>query len=95
MSGPDKATLTVVGAACVFCCLPLLVAAGPVVVVGGAVAAVAGGAAHLARRTKRTRADVPQQDDRQAQVAHPDDEDAESRAGDPIPAVERGRPISP
>ena len=56
MAGTDKATMTVVGVACVVCCLPLIVAAGPVVVAGGAVAAAATGAAHLTRRAKRRRA---------------------------------------
>ena len=53
MPGTDKATLTVIGAACVVCGLPLIAAAGPIVVVGGAAAAAAGGAAHLVRRAKR------------------------------------------
>ena len=57
MAGTDKATLTVVGAACVVCCLPLIVAAGPVVVAGGAIAA-AGGATHLARKARRKRTDA-------------------------------------
>ncbi len=55
MPGSDRMLLTVAGAACVVCCLPLIVAAGPVVAVGGAVAATAGVAAHAVRRSKRKR----------------------------------------
>ena len=58
MSGTDKVTMTVVGAGCVVCCLPLIVGAGPVVVAEGAVAAAAGGATHLARRARRKRNEV-------------------------------------
>jgi len=53
MPATDRTLLTVAGAACVVCCLPLIVAAGPVVAVGGAVAATAGVAAHAVRRSKR------------------------------------------
>jgi hypothetical protein len=53
VSAPDRTLLTVAGAACVACCLPLIVAAGPVVAVGGVAAATAGVAAHAVRRPKR------------------------------------------
>jgi hypothetical protein len=58
MAATDKATMTVIGAACVVCCLPLIAAAGPVVVASGAIAAAAGGTAHLARRVRRKRAET-------------------------------------
>lgn len=47
--------MAVVAGACVVCCLPLIVAAGPVVAAAGVVAAGTGAAAHVARRSKRTR----------------------------------------
>ena len=56
MPASDRTLMAVAGAACVVCCLPLIVAAGPVVAVGGAVAATAGAAAHaveVKRKSKR------------------------------------------
>ena len=58
MSGTDKTTMAVVGAACVACCLPLIVTAGPVVAVGAAAAAVTGGVAYRVRR-RNARPDEP------------------------------------
>ena len=55
MPGTDKTLMTIAGAACVVCCLPLIVAAGPVIAVGGAVAAGAGVAAHTMRKSKAKR----------------------------------------
>jgi Flp pilus assembly protein TadB len=57
MPASDRTLVTVAGAACVVCCLPLIVAAGPVLAVGGAVAvAVAASvASHAVRTRKRKR----------------------------------------
>lgn len=93
--GLTKATPTVVGAACVVCCLPLIVATGLVVVAGGAVAAAASGAAHLARRARHKRTEVVSRDNpvggrlraRQART---------ERAGRTRPlSCSRSRPIAP
>ena len=64
MPGTDKATLAVVGTACVVCCLPLVVAAGPIVAVGGAVATATGAAGLAVRTTRRKRNEVQRRADR-------------------------------
>ena len=71
MPGADKATLTVVGAACLVCCAPLIVAAGPVAAVGGAAAAAAGVATHAVRNIKRRRNEVQRDDALVGHVAGP------------------------
>jgi hypothetical protein len=55
MPASDRTLVTVAGAACVVCCLPLIVAAGPVLAVGGAVAVAVSVASHAVRTRKRKR----------------------------------------
>jgi hypothetical protein len=55
MPASDRTLVTVAGAACVVCCLPLIVAAGPVLAVGGVVAVAASVASHAVRTRKRKR----------------------------------------